>query len=340
VTKKHAIQLAVSILIGGACLYFAFRGVDWSDLGARLQSVPWYAHLLYLGALVVMYVLRTERWAIQARGIGMRAPTQREALALNAVGFAAVFLLPFRLGEFARPVLAKQRKIMSVSAGLAVTALERIFDGIITTGFFGLVMLLMRDRQVPAYVTIGGWTALMVFGGALVVLALAFRWREASVRFWHKLIGIVHQGLADKLVRMLRSFLDGLACFPTLSSLAAYLGLSIAYWMLNGASMWMLLRFMGIDAEPLAAFFCLCFLVIGVMIPAPPGNVGNFHAFAKAALVIFGVSEGDAVAYAVVLHGWQTLGVILWGGLFLATRDVSLSGMHLSEQANDTSRQT
>jgi uncharacterized protein (TIRG00374 family) len=336
VTPKRAIQLFVSVLVGAACLYFAFRGVPWSELSTRVARVPWYGHLAYLATLVVQYVLRSERWAIQARGIGQRVPTFRESLAINAIGFAAVFLMPFRIGELVRPAIGKQRKIMGAGAGLAVTALERIFDGIITTGFFGLVLVAMGNREVPAYVKGGGWMALAVFGGGLVVLALAARWRDASLRFWTRAIGLVHAGLAEKLVSMLRSFLDGLACFKSPGALLAYVGLSVAYWVLNGAGMWMLLRFMGIDAEPLAAFFCLCFLVIGVMIPAPPGNVGNFHAFAKKALVIFGVADHDAVAYALVLHGWQTLGLILWAGLFVVTGDVSLKSVtHAAEDAKD-----
>jgi glycosyltransferase 2 family protein len=331
---KRAIQLLVGSVVGVVCLYFAFRGVPWSDLRSRIGGVPWYAHGLYLFALYAQMVMRSERWAIQARGLGTRAPTFRESLAINAVGAAGVFLLPFRLGELVRPVIGKERGIMGIGAGLGVTALERILDGVITTGFFGVVMLLIGDRPVPDIVRVGGWTALGVFGGGLVALVLAFRWREPSVRFWSWAFGLVHAGLAAKMVHLLKSFLDGLACFKTPTSFLAYMGLSITYWMLNGASMWMLLTFMGVDVAPIAAYFCLCFLVIGVMIPAPPGNVGTFHAFAAKGLVIMGVSSSDAAAFAVLLHGWQVVGLVAWAGLFVALGDVKLGGMRLTGAAD------
>jgi uncharacterized membrane protein YbhN (UPF0104 family) len=52
------------------------------------------------------------------------------------------------------------------------------------------------------------------------------------------------------------------------------------------------------------------------MIPAPPGNVGTFHAFAKLGLTVAGVGAVDAVASAVVLHAFSTLSVIGLAVLF------------------------
>lgn len=328
-TIKRAIQLLVGLLVGGVCLYFAFRGVPWTDMASRIRAVPWYAHASYLFLFLVQMIMRSERWAIQARGLGKRAPTLRESIAINAVGAAGVFLLPFRLGELVRPVIGKERGIMGIGAGLGVTALERVLDGVITTGFFGVVMLLIGDRPVPDIVRVGGWTALAVFGGGLVALVVAFRSREPSIRFWSWALGLVHKGLAAKMVHLLGSFLDGLACFKTPGAFFYYMALSITYWMLNGAAMWLLLTGMGVDVAPIAAYFCLCFLVIGVMIPAPPGNVGTFHAFAAKGLVIMGVTSADAAAFAVLLHGWQVIGVVAWAGLFVALGDVKLGGMKL-----------
>jgi uncharacterized membrane protein YidH (DUF202 family) len=68
----------------------------------------------------------------------------------------------------------------------------------------------------------------------------------------------------------------------------------------------------------LSGFVCLCFLVIGVMLPAPPGNVGNFHAFAKLGLTVSGVAAVPAVIAAVVLHGISSVGVALIGVASLA----------------------
>lgn len=329
------LKLFVGIGVGALLLWLSFRGVAdteastgiaWGDIAAVIVGTSAWGIGGFLLLFVGQCVMRTERWRIQVRGLTGLKPALRDSLAINAVGMAGVFLLPFRLGELVRPNLSAQRGILRASAGFAATVLERVLDGIVTTGFFGVVILLMHGRgmELPDEVAVGGWLALAVFGGALVFFFVAFRWREATAQVVERLLGLVHGALARRVGAMLRGFLDGLACFRAPRDLVGYLGITIAYWLVNAISMWLLLRGMGIDVDPLAAFFCVCFLVIGMMIPAPPGNVGNFHAFARAALTVFGVAAVPAVAYAIVLHALNVIGLVLWTAVFFLSGDLSL----------------
>lgn len=334
-SRARTIQLLVSLVIGGACLWLAFRNVDLAEARTAIARVPWWGHLGYAASLIVQMWLRSLRWAIQVEGMSGRRPPLKDTLAINAVGFASVFLIPFRLGELVRPYLSKQRGYMSTTAGIANSAVERILDGLVTVAFFAVVLVLLGDRGLPEWVALGGWAGAALFGGASVVLALGYVYREPSERFWRKLIGVVHQGLADKLVGLLAKFLDGLACFQSWGAFLGYLGYTVVYWLLNGAAMWGVLALMGSDAGLLGAYFTLCFLVIGVMMPAPPGNVGNFHAFAKLGLVLLGVAEGQALAFAIVIHAWQVVTLILWAGWFVVRGDVSLQRVREATQASD-----
>lgn len=321
---KRILQLIVSLVIGGVCLWFAFQNVPIDETRAELESVAWWGHAAFVGLIFVMFVVRTERWIVQVEGVAGRRVPMREALAMNAVSFAAVFLLPFRLGEFVRPVLSLRRGLMSRSAGLALSAVERVTDGLITTAFFGLVLVFLESVTLPESVTIGGLMALMLFGSASVVLVAAVRWHDASVRFWTAVLTPIHQKLATALVGVLERFLEGLRCFKSGRALLWYVTLSLGFWALNGLSLYLLLRGMDVDVTLGGAFFSLCFLVIGVMIPAPPGNLGNYHYFAKLSLVLLGVAPAKALAFAVLTHGWQVVTLVVWGGLFLLLGDVSL----------------
>ena len=342
VALKRAVQLAVSLAIGAGMFWFAFHDLpvdgkapqdttfgDRIDfLMSQVARVPWTAHVVYPLLVMVQFVFRTERWRIQAEGVSGRKVARKDAFAINAVAFTSVFLFPFRLGEFVRPVLSERMKIMPASAGLANSALERIVDGLVTAAFFvGVLFLLPDSDALPAWIHQGKIIAFLVFGGPAVAILLAAKWRETSVRFWRRVLSVVHQGVADKLVGMLEAFLDGLDCFRTKGALAAYLAHTLAYWALNGFSMWILLRMMNIDVSIMAAYFCLSFLIIGVMIPAPPGNVGNFHAFAKEALTLMGVAAGPALAFAFVVHAWQVGSLLIWTGIWLAVGDISLKNV-------------
>ncbi len=345
---KRALQLLLSLGVGALCLWFAFRGVaggattqdvSLDDVKGIIKGVDASTYAAWAALAVVQFVVRTERWRLQVRGLTGTAPGWRDALAINAFAFAAVFLFPFRLGEFVRPNLCAQRNIMSASAGLAASALERIIDGLVTTALFG-ALLLLAPHDLPPPVRVGGVTALVVFGGAVVFFGVAFRFRKAALQLVRNIAGVVHKGLAEKLAGLVGGFLDGLACFKGASDVVAYVGLSVFYWGVNGASMWMVVRAIDPDAAPDAGFFCLCFLVIGVMIPAPPGNVGNFHYFARAGLTLTGVAFAPAVACAVLLHALTTITVIAWAGLFLVVGGFKFAELSAPKQPPTTTTKT
>ena len=329
---RRGVQLLVSLVIGAVCLWLAFRGVQGGaggdgvsvdEVQRLIGRVPASTYALFLSLLAVQCVVRTERWRAQVRGLTGTAPGWRDALTINAFAFAAVFLLPFRLGELVRPNLCARRNIMPASAGLAASALERIIDGLVTTALFGGLMLL-APQDLPPVVRAGGLTALTVFGGAAVFFVVAWRFRSAALSLVRRVVGLASAKLADRLAALIGGFLDGLACFRGPGDVVVYVGLSVAYWAINGVSMLAVVRSVAPDASVLSGLFCLCFLVIGVMIPAPPGNVGNFHAFARLGLTLSGVAAAPAVACAVLLHGLSIIGIVLWAALFAVVGGISL----------------
>ena len=262
---KRAVQLLVSIAIGAGMLWFAFRDLPVSaeaqadgvvTFGERLSAlydlikgIPVGVHLGYFALVVVQFVMRSLRWKLQAEGVSGEKVAVTKALAINAVAFAAVFLFPFRLGEFVRPVLSQRYNIMTASAGLANSAVERILDGLVTSICFAVVLISLGDTALPGYVQNAGILAFAAFGGIALSLVLAVVWRDPSIRFWRFVLGNIHETLADKLVGMLIAFLDGLRCFRTFAAFAAYLGLTVGYWLINGAAMWFLLTGMGLTAN-------------------------------------------------------------------------------------------
>jgi uncharacterized membrane protein YbhN (UPF0104 family) len=338
---RRVAQGVVSLVVGALSLWFAFRGLGSVDgrsdggsavdeLVRLLSSFPLWAIGAYVLSFLTQVLLRTERWRLQVRGLTGVVPTWRDALAINAIAFAAVFLLPFRLGEFVRPNLCAQRGIMSASAGLAATALERIIDGLVTTALFG-VLLLLAPAHLPAEVRAGGLTALFVFGGAVVFLVVAFRMRAPTLALVERAAGLVSNGLARKLTHLVGGFLDGLACFRGARDVAQYVGLSTLYWLVNALSIHAVVVALVPGTSLFAAFLCMSFLVIGVMLPAPPGNVGNFHAFARVGLTAAGVAALPAVAVAVITHVLTVLCVVVWATLFLAVGGLRVRGAHLAD---------
>ncbi len=335
-SKAHASrvpQLLLTMVIGVACLWFAFRGVvdgaSGQDISvdallATIRAVPADAIAIFIALFIAQVLLRVERWRIQVAGLTGKAPSWRDALTINLLAFAAVFLLPFRLGEFLRPNLCARRNIMSAPAGLAATALERIIDGLVATAMFG-ILLVAAPFEWPAWVRAGGVSALAFFGGGIIALLIAMKSRELTLRLVDRFVGRFSPAIASRVNGLLSAFLDGLRCFDGPWAIARYVLLSVAFWAVNGVGTAAVIRGVDPNASWAAGFVCLCFLVIGVMLPAPPGNVGNFHAFAKLGLTLSGIAPLPAVAAAVLLHALNTAVVVSGGILGLAFGSVRLS---------------
>jgi len=321
---RRILQSIASLLIGGLLLWLAFRDVNFGDALGYLLEVPWWAYALYFAFLMLTHTIRAERFRLQLLRMTGKPIPYWDAFAVFAVGMAATFLIPFRLGEFVRPYLGKARGYMSMSEGLSTVAAERVIDGLTTTAMLGIVLLLMRGTSIPPVVFYGGMVAMGVFGGALVVFLFGYRQRELTVRLMRRVLDPISPRVGEKVTGIADRFLSGLNTLPSWRDLLIYELHTIAYWFINGASMYLFLTAMGIDFGWLGGFLVLSCLVIGVMIPAPPGNVGNFEYAVVLPLTALGALPAVAAAYAVAIHLMQALQMTVVALFFIATGKISL----------------
>ncbi len=98
--RRHAIPLVLSIVVGALLAWVAARGgVPLVPGRAAFRSLEPWAIPAYVLSLFGVVFLRAARWRFLIAPV--KAIPVREVLRLNVVGFLAIFLLPFRLGEAA-----------------------------------------------------------------------------------------------------------------------------------------------------------------------------------------------------------------------------------------------
>jgi uncharacterized protein (TIRG00374 family) len=315
------LNVTVSLVLGVLFTWLAMREVDFSKVGDYLQTVEYVYLVPYLGLLLVIHVLRVWRWGMLLSPVA-HVPFGR-LLPVASVGFLAVMLLPFRMGEFVRPYLVTERGKITFSAALGTCVVERVIDGLLVCGLL-FATLAFIDLPIPAGVITSGYVASAFFGGVLVVLVIALWKRDASIRFWKKVLGVISHKLADALTGMLAAFIDGLRALPDFRRIAGILVLSLVYWALAALGIWVLFRAFHLDLPMSAAIVLNGILVIGIMVPGGPGFAGPFEVAVKVALVdLFLVSDTVNAGFTIVLHGFQfafTLGV---GVIFLFSTHVS-----------------
>jgi len=326
---RRAIQTLAGLAISGVALWLTLRGKDL----AAIWRAGWEADrrylLLYLLIESAIHFVRTARWRILLDPVA-KVPFAR-INAASAVGFMALFILPLRLGEFARPYLVAERPTLRVSAALSSVVVERVADGVFTAALLILALLAVPEGtpNLPL-VRAAGWVMLGLFAGLLLFLAGAYRSREGAVALTRRLLGPLSPRAAERLGGMLDAFTHGLRQLPGWRGAGLFFLLTLAYWGLNGWGMQLLARGFGISLTLVQAYTVLGVLVVGVMIPAGPGMVGTFQYAVVLALSLFlpaGVVDVQGQAYANVLWGAQLVQLTAFGLAALFSRHIRLASL-------------
>lgn len=323
---KRLIQALAGLAISAAALWLTLRGKDLGGIWLAMRSADYRYLWLYLPFLVFIQWARTVRWGILLEPVA-EVPFGR-LNAVSAVGIMALCLLPFRLGEFARPYLIADRPRLRVSSALSSVVVERVADGIFT-GLLLVASLLAVPEGVPGVrlLRTAGVVVSLAFGALLLFLVVAYRNRSAAVSAASRLLTPVSPRLAARVAGMLDAFIHGLRVMPSRGKVALFFVLTAAYW---GASAWgmkVLATGFGFQLGALEACALQGVLVVGVMIPAGPGMVGTFQGAIVLGLGMFApraMVATHGVAYANVIWAAQMGFQTAIGVPYLFSRHIQL----------------
>ena len=326
---KRLAQTAIGLAISALALWLTLRGKDLGGIWAAMREADYRYLAPYLLVLVGIHLVRTVRWGILLEPVA-KVPFAR-LNATAAVGFMALVLMPFRLGEFARPYLVAQRPRLRVSAALSSVVVERVVDGLFT-GLLLLLALLAVPEDTPglAVLRVGGVVVSLAFAALLAFLVLAYKNRGLAVRVTERVLGAISPRLAARMSGMIDAFIHGLRLVPSRSKVAAFFTLTVVYWSLNVWGMKVLATGFGFQLSFVETCALLGVLVVGVMIPAGPGMVGTFQGAIVLGLSLFAPKDVVAThgtAYANVLWAAQIGMQTLLGLLFLPSRHIRIAAL-------------
>jgi uncharacterized protein (TIRG00374 family) len=305
-------------------LELAFHALSWSTLGPALATC--------LCLMVVLHGARALRWNYLLAPLGMSIPAG-PMLAMQSVGFMAIFALPARLGEFVRPGLMRKHGI-SGATGLGLVAVERIIDGLLVSLLVFGAFFALGGSHSPGWMMPTAFAALGVFAVALCFLLFAMKWPESSVRFMLRLSLLpriaprVATAIETKVLDMVRAF----ATMRDVRNLSWFVLWSAVYWACNGLTVFVLARAFGLELSLIGAFATMGLLSVGVMLPNSPGLVGQYQWFMLLGLSLYlgpdASHEGTALyikafAFANVHYLVQIGWYVFAGAVGLATRYVS-----------------
>jgi uncharacterized membrane protein YbhN (UPF0104 family) len=307
-------------------LWLSFRDVDIAQLMEQLKSARWGYLAIYICSVPLHLFVRAWRWRALLEPVRPRLPL-RELFAATCIGYMAL-LLPGRVGEVLRPALLNRRTAVPLAPTLATVGVERAVLDVVAVLFCGAIALVLPsslsglgDQTDPHWLVWLQGVGAVLLGGGLASLAVVYslgRHRKAIAAWLENRKARLPGRFLPVVVNWFASLLPGLAAVGTLGGLLRIAWRTAVVWLVIAVGMHAGIVACGIDLPPAGVLIMLPILALGISLPTP-GGTGTFHLAMKLGLVsLFGVDEAAALGAGLVVHAFNWLPMLGFGGYFIA----------------------
>jgi uncharacterized protein (TIRG00374 family) len=351
--RRNAAKLIASVVITGGIVFTLQKG-GLSLVPERddFKHVNWWVVPAYLATLAVMSYFRAVRWRFLLRSFA-DVPRKR-VLAVSWIGFAAILLMPFRLGEFVRPYMLREKGKISMSSATGTVVAERVVDGLYLSVLLAIALIFVPTiHPLPEsvvglkmvsvqHVRTSGFVMLGVFTTAFVTIAVFYFARAWAHKMTMAVFGLVSKKLGEKLAGTAEKLANGLHFLGRGRDAGGFLVETTFYWGINAFGMWLLAWGCGVvhaDGSPVnfgEACALMGMLGCTILIPGPPGLLGVFQAGIYAGMTMYfptDIVTGPGAAYVFLLYATQLVWTVAAAAFFLVVDRSSLKALTAGEVA-------
>lgn len=254
-------------------------------------------------AFFVMFMLRGARWSGLLGGTPFGTTFHA-----NIIGYMFNILLPFRLGEIARAWIMAKKTDIGMPRALSAVLVERLIDlGAVLLIFAGLAQILPMPESFRRAAVLGSAALVIAIVGTALVVA------KGSVLepFLKKRFG----ARADMPIARFRDIRNAFEAIAAPRQIAQCALLTVAIWGVTLLCIELCMKaFLPAETDFARAGLVLVATNLSGALPSAPGGIGIVQGFATSALVVpFGIAEGRALAFVLVLSLGQQLVLVLFG---------------------------
>jgi hypothetical protein len=243
------------------------------------------------------------------------------------LSFLAVIALPFRLGEFSRPVLLARAEYpgLDFTAALTAQAVEKILDGLTIVGllFVGLALSEPAAEGLDSVREVGRWMTL-VFGFGLVGLLVFSRMPTTLGKLVR---AIIPGSFGERLAALAERVATSVAPLWRASVGVPVLAQTVVYWVITVGQLWAVARGFGIELDLAAAAAVVAIVGLSIQLPGGPAQLGSFQLGMTGALILYvdmqsASTLAAASAFSAGMYLLQVFGALLMAlpGLWLLRR--------------------
>lgn len=316
---KNLIKYVVSLSIAAFLLWYVYRDLDLSAMLVKLREANYAWIVLALVLTLGAHAIRAYRWNLLLKPLGYRHLTVFRTFLAVMVGYFANLIIP-RMGEVSRCGLLKRTDDVPVSTSLGSVVAERVVDMcslIIATMLLFVLEFQKLNKLIFSFfeekVGAVGQHIMIIYlliGGGLLLVGLAVFFGRI---FREKLR---NNKVYQKASSFAREVIKGVRSIGSVEH-------KVMFWLAT-LSIWVFYFFMSYvvffalpETAGLGWRAGLAVLVMGSLGMSAPvqGGVGTFHALVGSVLLIYDISETDSILFATLVHGIQTLAVVIFGGI-------------------------
>lgn len=313
-TYKNIIKTTLFVAVGVILFYLVYKDFDFDTMMTEVKAVNylWFIPMLFFG--ILSHVSRTIRWQMLLNSDGSKTRFWNTLLAvLN--GYFANLAVP-RLGEVTRCAIVSKYDNQNFSKVLGTMVTERLTDVLtlllVTLLAFGLqsgeiIQFIENNPDLGAKLDKFTSIPLLITYCALIVIGIVFLVKLLKGKF-------DHISAFKKLSVFIKNFWTGIISLKNIKKPFWYIFHSVFIW-----GMYFLMLYVCFFAfEGFSSLGILVALTLfvagsfGMVAPAPNG-VGAYHFMIIQTLLIYGIAEEKAAAFALIVHGIQTFILVVAG---------------------------
>lgn len=308
---NNILKIAFPLLLGGAILYWMYRDFDFKSIkNVLLNEMDWTWMLLSFPFGILAQMFRGWRWRQTLDPVGEHP---RTSVALHSIflSYAASLVIP-RIGEFTRCGVLKRYDGISFSKALGTVVTERAIDTLLM-GIITALLLVLQMGVFSTFFTRTGTSMETLLGrfsstGYIVTAVCAV----AALLLLHLLLKRL--AVYNKVKATMGGIWQGVMSLKSVKNIPLFTFYTLGIWLCYFLHYY--LTFFCFDFTADLGIDCalVTFVVgsIAVIVPTPNG-AGPWHFAVKTMLILYGVSDINALYFVLIVHSVQTMLVIALG---------------------------
>ena len=310
-TSNTILKILMPLVLGGAILYWMYRGEDWQAIvHVATDEMSWTWMWLSFPFGIMAQVFRGWRWQQTLEPVGEKP---RRSVAVDSIflSYAASLVIP-RIGEFTRCGILSRWDGVSFPKALGTVVTERAIDSLVVLLVTGSTLLFQMSIFGTFFEKTGTSVDSILQQFSLMGYLVTGICMIAILILLHLLLKRL--SIYNKVKTTLTGIWEGVLSLKDVRNLPLFLFFTIGIWACYFLHYY--LTFFCFDFTSNLGLGCalVSFVVgsIAVIVPTPNG-AGPWHFAVKTMLILYGVADGQALYFVLIVHTVQTMLVVLLG---------------------------